>query len=169
MNRRAAWILTSALWLSAMVSPCSAIADYSLGHTERLCKEEDLIGGTWKLVQMDEVPPRREFGWFRDVPYHYLAFYSDHYYSFAATPEERMTPDQVSTLLKWPIKEQASLRYTLNATGVLNLYAGKVMLYSYRCVAVLQNHDKYVKNDLILNGYTSRKKTQVYKLYRRWF
>lgn len=145
--------------------PAYAAAPQSNQH---LCKEEDLIGGTWKMMTMSETPPRREAVLYEHVPYHYLAFYPDHYYAYVASDAEITTPAALQKVLQWPQPAHRILKYTLDNKGLLNLYLDKKMLYSYRCLAMAADGGGYRKNDLILTGYT-RKKTQLYKLYRRWY
>ena len=160
------WVGTAILtmWGSAA---CAA----DLPANERLCKEQDLIGGTWAMIQFQETPPRKEASLVAAIPHHYLAFYPDHYYGFVAIDREMKTPTEVQKALSWSQKTNPPrvLKYALDKTGVLDLYIDKRVNYSYRCVAVQASVGGYMKNDLILTGYTRGGKTQLYKLYRRWF
>jgi len=141
----------------------------SSNDQQRLCTYPDLIDKTWKAVQLTETPARREAAWYRQIPYHYLTFYSNRQYSSVATNMELPTPDAVQKAFLWPTQGKHVLQYTLSKQGVLNLYVDKDITYSYRCVVVTEPHSYFVKDDLILTAYTKNAKTQLYKLYRRWF
>ncbi len=163
------WLGVLGCSVLCLLLPYSAIAASGLPSNQQLCREENLIGGTWKMVQFNETLPSYETSWVRDIPYHYLAFYPDHYYAFVATSTEMKTPAQLQDVLTWPQRGPHVLRYTLDSSGVLNLYIDKTINYSYRCVAVVKTAGDYEKYDLLLTGYAKDGKSTFFKLYRRWF
>ncbi len=142
-----------------------------------LCKDEDLVGGTWKLVLFRETPPHREATYYRSIPYHYIAFFPQRVYAFIATNKEIMSAASLQKTMQASLmlSQEASLRqrlgkyYSLSNGGVLGLYRGKKGLYSFRCIAVSNTQGDFVKGDLVLVGYTKKKRTQIYELYRRWY
>jgi hypothetical protein len=144
-------------------------ADNKPVENQRLCRTEDLMGGTWKLMQMVETPPRKEAAWYRDIPFHYLAFHLDHSYAYIASTQEFKKPIDVQNALLWTEKGKHDLQFTLDDQGVLNLFVDKTPKYSYRCLTIKATQAGYVKGDLILTGYTRKARSQMYKLYRRWF
>ena len=135
----------------------------------RLCKPEDLVGNTYKMVLFRETPPVLENSFVNSVPYHYLAFYQDNYYSYLAASQEIMLPQNLNQDLLWARKKNHILRYTLDNKGELILYDGKKINYRYRCFAVLSNYEQYIKGDVILSGYAKKSKSQLLKIYRRWY
>ncbi len=134
---------------------------------QRLCQEGDLRG-TYKLVDMHETPKSVESALYHDLPYQYLAFYSDHAYAYVTANKEIKTPPEVYKAMLPPQKNPHVLKYALDAQGVLDLYTDKNITYRYRCQFVEQSQSTWKKGDLVLTGYT-RENTQLYKLYRRWF
>jgi len=138
-------------------------------ENQRVCKTEDLSGGTWKMVQFHETPSFREAQWIKTIPYHYLAFYPDHYYAYLATQNEVQTPSALQKAMTWSQNGKHRLQYTLDDKGVLDLYLDKKLNYRYRCFAIKATQNGYQKGDLVMTGYTKNAKSEVYKLYRRWF
>ncbi len=137
--------------------------DYSL------CRDENLIGNYYKMVLFTETPERGESAWIHNIPYHYLAFFPDRYYSYLASDKEITTPAKLEELLQWPRKSSHLMLYTLGSKGDLNLYNGKVINYRYRCFVIKADSGVYKKGDLILTGYNREAKSELYKIYRLWY
>ena len=136
----------------------------------QLCNDASIINHTYKMMLFSETPKRREASWVEAVPYHYLAFYKDNYYSYLASTKEILKAEQLNKLLQqWVVKNSHTLKYTLDNTGDLILYDNKLPKYRYRCMEITQNHEQYKKGDIILTGYTKNAKSQLYKLYRKWY
>ena len=136
----------------------------------QLCDNAGIVNNTYKMLLFSETPKRREASWVEAAPYHYLAFYADNYYSYIASIKEIRKADQLSKLLQqWVIKPPHILKYSLDNTGDLILYDNKLPKYRYRCMEITKDHEQYKKGDIILTGYTKGSKSQLYKLYRKWF
>jgi hypothetical protein len=134
-----------------------------------ICTNADLENGYWKLVLLKESPKRKEYSFYRHIHYQYLAFLPGNIYSYVATNHEIMKPVDLRKALLWPERTTHKLKYTLDDQGVLNLYLDRKVTYSYRCLAISKDKDEFKKGDLLLKGYTRQSRTELYKLYRRWF
>jgi hypothetical protein len=134
---------------------------------QRLCLPEDLEGHTFALVLFRETPPARESKAMAHFRYNYLAFLKNGHFNMHASNKAMKTAAMLELYFRQD--PTAFQFYTLSPTGVLNLAVNDKIIYSYRCVAIIQNKDEFVKGDLVLTGYTRKKKTVLYKLYRRWY
>jgi len=144
----------------------SLMAEENLFGNRTPCTEKTLAG-TYKLLELSEVPLGREATWFRNTPYHYLAFYPEHNYSFVALNQEAAAPEEVIKALQWPKRNNHALNYALDK-GILTLTNDGKIDYSYRCLVIKEAQGLTKKGDLVLMGYT-KDRTQIYKLYRLWF
>ena len=145
-------------------------ADTQQDNYYKLCDNSGIAHNTYKMILFSEIPERREASWVEAVPYHYLAFYADNYYSYIASTTDIIKAEQLSQLLQqWTIQKSHILRYTLDNTGDLIMYDNNTPKYRYRCMQITQNHEQYKKGDIILTGYTKNSESKLYKLYRKWF
>jgi hypothetical protein len=130
---------------------------------EHLCTAADLHG-VFVMINLTETPEGAEASWYRQAPYHYLAFYPDKTYSSMAvgSPIDKLAD------LKNALKEKggAEFKYKIGDQGVLELVNGKVTQYGYRCYAVTDNSNSNQKGDLILSGHGNGNPSNLVKLYR---
>jgi hypothetical protein len=136
------------------------------GPAQRLCKQEDLVGHVFKMVDFKETPPRGEARWTKMFPNQYLGFLPGNNYSFLAINRDIKTPQQAEKYMK---ALQNGRQYTLSADGVLNLLVYDKIKFSYRCVTILKPVGQFAKGDFIVTGYTRKRKSELYRLYRRWY
>lgn len=135
--------------------------------TQRLCKDEDLTPHVFKMLDFKETPPRAEALWVSEFPYHYLAFGPNKSYAAMAFNTEFKDPKRIVKFLNGTFNRNNF--YALDKNGTLTIVQNEKIKYVYRCVAVLKKYDVYLPGDLILTGYTKRRKSELYKFYRRWY
>lgn len=145
-------------------------ADAKQAADYQACTDAGLLNHTYKMILFSETPKRREASWVDVAPYHYVAFYADHNYSYLASTKEITKAEQLNKLLQqWTIQSKHTLKYTMDNTGDLILYDNNIPKYRYRCLEITNDYQQYKKGDIIFTGYTKDSKSQLYKLYRKWF
>jgi hypothetical protein len=137
--------------------------------TQRLCIEPDLTG-SYTLVAFHETPPRDESDWMKNYPNQYLIFEASHAYEFVASRHKILTQDELDKAIRASSSEGMHVftrKYSLDNTGLLNLYLEEKLDYSYRCMIVFKASGTNQVGDLLLTGY-SKHATMLKKAFRRW-
>jgi hypothetical protein len=156
------------LFLSAAL--CSGLVqaqELAATGVQRLCLLQDLENHTFKRMEFVQTPPRGESNLAIMFPHDYIAFQQGYTYTARASNIEIPTKAKAEEILRPPPNNPK--RFTLSQDGVLNLIVHDKIKSSFRCVAVLKSAGKYIPGDIILNGYTRKGKSQIYKFYRRWY
>jgi hypothetical protein len=134
---------------------------------QRVCSKEDLTGHAYQMVDFKETPPRGETQWIKSFPYNYLAFYPNNRYVSIALGSQVEDSKKLQSLMGMNFGN--TMTYSINQSGILTLLYGSDISFTYRCVEVLKPLDDYRPGDLILKGYTRKRRSEIYKLYRRWY
>lgn len=135
----------------------------------RLCTDSDL-SGDYVLTEMKETPKGEEAAWYLDFRSQYLIFNTGHTYNFVASRHKLNTEDDLKKAIAMSIGDgmhPAERKFTLDGSGVLNLYIEDRLDYSYRCMYVSKGYATLKTSDLVLTGY-SKRRTSLYKVFRRW-
>jgi hypothetical protein len=142
-------------------------ADNSAGM--KLCTDADLAGN-FALADLRETPKGEEAAWYQDFRSQYIMFYPGHTYNFVASRHKLSTEDDLKKALALSIGDgmhTPERKYTLDGNGVLNLYIEDRLDYSYRCMFVTKGYSTLKTGDIVFTGY-SKRRTSLYKVFRRW-
>lgn len=160
-------VIWAAVATVALLSIDSLAQDSGGSATQKPCVSEDIIGHVYKMVEFKETPPRSETVWLQHFSYSYLAFGQNS--SFFSISTNREIKDLKKLEQAIAPRPGSNKMYTLDKSGVLNLLINGKPHYSYRCIEILKPTGAYVKDDLVLTGYTRKAKSELFKLYRRWY
>ncbi len=160
------WILAVITIFTISVADESAQAAQSaMAVSQQVCTQQDL-DGLYVLIDYNETPPGPQFKLHAHFSHKYISFNGKAaLFNKMAFNKEFQTPSAVLKALG-PVTSYN--RFTMNAGGLLNLYSGNNISYSYRCLISTGDIDNYRKGDIILTSYTKDKQSEIYELYRRW-